>query len=206
MIENLIVVVVSSISNKPLMKVIKSSKTVDIPAGVTVAVKGRSVKVTGPRGTLKRDFNHMSVDINLHKKTVLIDLWFGTRDQIAAISTVASHIENMITGVTKGFEYKMRFVYAHFPINVAITDAGKVVEIRNFFGEKIVRRIPLLEGVTCTRTEKVKDEIVLVGNDLEKLSQSCANIQLRSVIKYKDVRKFLDGIYSVHSYRHSLQH
>jgi len=35
----------------------------------------------------------------------------------------------------------------------------------------------------------------LVGNDLEKLSQSCANIQLRSAVKYKDVRKFLDGIY-----------
>ncbi|GAM27579.1 hypothetical protein SAMD00019534_107550 [Acytostelium subglobosum LB1] len=180
------------------MKVIKSSKTVEIPAGVTVQVKGRAVKVTGPRGTLKREFNHLSVDINLvgkTKKVVTIDLWFGTRDQIASITTVASHIENMITGVTKGYEYKMRFVYAHFPINVVVVDGGKVVEIRNFFGEKIVRRIPLLEGITCTRTEKVKDEIVLVGNDLEKLSQSCANIQLRSAVKFKDVRKFLDGIY-----------
>lgn len=35
---------------------------------------------------------------------------------------VCSHIENLITGVTKGFLYKMRFVYAHFPINVSITD------------------------------------------------------------------------------------
>jgi len=101
----------------------------------------------------------------------------------------------MITGVTKGFEYRMRFVYAHFPINVACVDGGRIVEIRNFFGEKIVRRIELLDGITCSRNEKAKDEIVLVGNDLELLSQSCANIQLRSAIKYKDVRKFLDGIY-----------
>ena len=35
---------------------------------------------------------------------------------------VCSHIENLITGVTKGFLYKMRFVYAHFPINVSLTD------------------------------------------------------------------------------------
>ncbi|KAF2072810.1 hypothetical protein CYY_005884 [Polysphondylium violaceum] len=179
------------------MKVIKSSKVVKIPEGVTVDVKGRSVKVTGPRGTLKKEFNHLSVDINLvpAKKEIIIDLWFGNRKQIAGIKTVASHIENMITGVTKGFEYRMRFVYAHFPINVACVDGGKIVEIRNFFGEKIVRRIELLDGITCSRNEKAKDEIVLVGNDLEMLSQSCANIQLRSAIKYKDVRKFLDGIY-----------
>ncbi|EGG14934.1 60S ribosomal protein L9 [Cavenderia fasciculata] len=181
------------------MKVIKSSKTVKVPTGVTVQIKGRKVQVTGPRGTLNRDLSHMQVDISLVKTkkdtTVLLELWFGLRDQIAALTTASSHIENMITGVTKGFEYKMRFVYAHFPINVVVVDGGKVVEIRNFFGEKIVRRIELLEGITCVRSEKVKDEIVLVGNCLERLSQSCATIQLRSQIKYKDVRKFLDGIY-----------
>ena len=41
----------------------------------------------------------------------------------------------MITGVTKGYEYKMRLVYAHFPINTAIEDKGGRVEIRNFLGE-----------------------------------------------------------------------
>lgn len=40
--------------------------------------------------------------------------------------------------MTKGYLYKMRFCYAHFPINVSI--AGKIVEIRNFLGEKRVRR------------------------------------------------------------------
>ncbi|KAM9982730.1 hypothetical protein ACTFIZ_007244 [Dictyostelium cf. discoideum] len=192
------------------MKVINSSRKVQIPENgqyitfhlinldrlVTVDVKGRSVKVTGPRGTLSKSFDHASVDINLvGKKELTVDLWFGNRKQIACIKTITSIIENMITGVTKGYEYKMRFVYAHFPINVAVTDGGRVVEIRNFFGEKIVRRIELLEGITCYRNEKAKDEIVLTGNSLELLSQSCATIQLKSAIKYKDVRKFLDGIY-----------
>lgn len=58
--------------------------------------------------------------------------------QLACIRTICSHIENMITGVTKGYLYKMRFCYMHFPINVAIT--GRTVEIRNFLGEKRVRR------------------------------------------------------------------
>ena len=101
----------------------------------------------------------------------------------------------MVTGVVKGFEYKMRYVYAHFPIN-AITDKnGTVVEIRNFLGERVVRIVPLLEGVTATISKNVKDEIVVSGNDIEKVAQSAASIQQSTAVKNKDIRKFLDGIY-----------
>jgi len=101
----------------------------------------------------------------------------------------------MIIGVTKGYEYKMRFVYAHFPVNVTIEPSGRSLEIRNFLGEKVVRKVQLLKGVTVTRTEKVKDEIVLHGNDLDLVSQSAANIQQSCRVRGKDIRKFLDGIY-----------
>ena len=55
-------------------------------------------------------------------------------------------MQNMIKGVTKGFEYKMRLVYAHFPINANITDDGGIVEVRNFLGEKRVRIVKMLPG------------------------------------------------------------
>ena len=54
--------------------------------------------------------------------------------------------QNLITGVTKGYEYKMRLVYAHFPININIEDAGRTIEIRNFLGEKRVRVVKMLPG------------------------------------------------------------
>jgi large subunit ribosomal protein L9e len=66
----------------------------------------------------------------------------------------------------------MRFVYAHFPINVAIAENNTVVEIRNFLGEKEVRRVQMLPGVTVDRSADVRDEIFLVGNDVEAVSQS----------------------------------
>jgi large subunit ribosomal protein L9e len=107
--------------------------------------------------------------------------------------TVGSHINNMFVGVTKGFKYKMRFCYAHFPINVSAV--GDTVEIRNFLGEKNVRRIELLEGVKYARTADIKDQIEISGIDITKVSLSCAQIQQSTTVKHKDIRKFLDGIY-----------
>lgn len=94
--------------------------------------------MTGKRGTLHRSFKHLNLDIQLvdEGRAIRVDLWFGTRKQSACIRTVCSHITNMITGVTKGYKYKMRFCYAHFPINVTLAD--KTVEVRNYIGDKRV--------------------------------------------------------------------
>lgn len=46
----------------------------------------------------------------------------------------------------QGFEYKMRLVYAHFPININIANDGTLVEIRNFLGEKRVRSVNMYPG------------------------------------------------------------
>ncbi len=69
------------------------------------------------------------------------------------------------------------------------------MEIRNFLGEKIIRQIPLREGVTAVISDNVKDEIVLSGNCIDNVSMSAASIQQSTLVKNKDIRKFLDGIY-----------
>lgn len=66
----------------------------------------------------------------------------------------------------------MRFAYAHFPINVNLGKDGKNIEIKNFLGEKLSRKIDMHEGVKITRKEDIKDEIVLEGNDLNNVSLS----------------------------------
>ncbi|CAH8254264.1 unnamed protein product [Arabidopsis lyrata] len=183
------------------MKTILSSETMDIPDSVTIKVHAKVIEVEGPRGKLVRDFKHLNLDFQLikdpetGKKMLKIDSWFGSRKTSASIRTALSHVDNLISGVTRGFRYKMRFVYAHFPINASIGGDGKSIEIRNFLGEKKVRKVEMLDGVTIVRSEKVKDEIVLDGNDIELVSRSCALINQKCHVKKKDIRKFLDGIY-----------
>ena len=178
------------------MKTIHQDQTVKVPEGVEVSVRSRKVTVKGPRGTLRRNFQHMAVDIRKTKKEQLVvEKWFGIRKELAAVKTVCSHIENMIKGVTKGYRYKMRSVYAHFPINVAISEGNTLVDIRNFLGEKFNRQVKMLPGVTCIASKDQKDEFVLEGNDIELVSRSAALIQQSTAVKRKDIRKFLDGIY-----------
>jgi len=178
---------------------------------VEVSVTARVVTVKGKLGQLVRDFKHMPMECRivkgsdipdeldaeneaaLEKSYVKVDLWFATRKQLASVRTVCSHIENMIVGVTRGFIYKMRFVYSHFPINVSLN--GEYVEIRNFLGERRVRKVKLLEGVKYIRSDDVKDEIHLTGIDITKVSLTAAQIQQNTNIRNKDLRKFLDGIY-----------
>lgn len=60
---------------------------------------------------------------------------------------------------------------------------------------QVVRIVDALDGVTVSRSSDVKDEIVLVGNDINNVSRTCALIQQICAVKRKDIRKFLDGIY-----------
>jgi len=181
------------------MRDVLTTEELTIPEGVNVSIKSRLITVTGPRGTLKKNVRHVNMDIQLIKsKTgskVLLSVWQGGRKHVACLRTIKSLIENLISGVTKGFQYKMRSVYAHFPINCIIQDGGAALEIRNFLGEKTVRHVQMLDGVTVAESKAQKDEIIIEGNDIENVSQSAASIQGACRVRNKDIRKFLDGVY-----------
>lgn len=182
----------------PQMKYISSEQLLEIPENVSVKIAARFVTVTGPRGTLTKDLSHINVAFQkVSAKQLKIIVYNGDRKHVAALKTVKSLVSNMITGVTKGYKYKMKYVYAHFPINVNIVDkdGAKYVEIRNFLHDIKVRYVKIREGVTVEISKTAKDELVLTGNSVENVSQTAADIQQICSVKNKDIRKFLDGIY-----------
>ena len=74
---------------------------------VTFTQKARKVVVEGPRGKLIRKFKHVtfeivdSIDRKTKKKSKAIRTWLTNRKLKARTRTVASHIKNMIAGVSK---------------------------------------------------------------------------------------------------------
>lgn len=102
---------------------------------VKVQIRSRVVTVEGPRGKLVKDLSHIAVTFGRPEQNVIsIELHHGARKGVATLRTVRTIINNLMIGVTRGFKYKMRYVYAHFPINVNIEpnpETGRsIVEIR----------------------------------------------------------------------------
>uniref|UniRef100_A0A2K6ETG2 Large ribosomal subunit protein uL6 n=1 Tax=Propithecus coquereli TaxID=379532 RepID=A0A2K6ETG2_PROCO len=139
------------------MKTILSNQTVGIPEDVDLTLKGCTVIVKGPRGTLRRDFNHINVELSLlrkKKKRLQVGKWWGNRKALATVCTICSHRQNMIKGGNRS-----------------------LIEIQNFLGEKYICRIWMRPGVACSVSQAQKDELILEGNDIELASNSAALIE-----------------------------
>jgi large subunit ribosomal protein L6 len=108
------------------------------------------------------------------------------------VGTLAAHIGNMIAGVTRGYEYKMKVVYSHFPIQLKA--ASDELVINNFLGERRSRFAKILPG---TKVVVGKDEVVITGIDKESVGQTMANIEQATRVRGFDIRVFQDGIYLV---------
>jgi large subunit ribosomal protein L6 len=167
-------------------------RTIQVPEGVTVEVEGKTVKVKGPLGTLQEDLSHLPVDIAKTGQEIQISVVWPRKREIGMLGTATAHIRNMIRGVTKGYRYNLRTVYAHFPVTVKVDEKARALKVENFTGEKTPRSAQILEGV---KVNVKGDDITVEGIDLKSVSQTAANIQNSTKIKKKDLRVFLDGIY-----------
>jgi large subunit ribosomal protein L6 len=172
------------------MRLPEISKTIQVPDGVEVKIEKRKVTVNGAKGTLTRDFSYVPISIEGDGETVRVWAEWPRKKEASLVGTIHSHIQNMITGVEKGFSYKLKIVFSHFPMSVKVQ--GKTVLIENFTGERRARKVKIVGDVQI----KVESEDIIVeGINLENVSQTAANIEQATKVKNKDPRVFLDGIY-----------
>ena len=163
---------------------------VEIPEKVTAKFENNILEVTGPQGNVNKDFEKIPVSLTINGKKIIIKPYGKRRKDLAITNTSRSIIRNMITGVLDGYTYKLKVVFAHFPISIKIK--GKQISIENFFGE----RSPRVTDIIGDCKLSVEDEdLVIKGPSLEDVSQTAANVELGTRIKDKDKRVFLDGLY-----------
>jgi large subunit ribosomal protein L6 len=163
-----------------------------IPENVKVEIEGNKVKVSGEKGELERSFPEKGIKIDLVEGKIIISSESERKKFRALVGTIAAHIRNMIEGVTKGFVYRLRVVYSHFPITVKVE--GDKVLIQNFLGER-VPRVAKIVGKTQVKVEG--SDLIVSGINVEEVGQTAANIEQACRIIGYDRRKFMDGIYIV---------
>ncbi len=163
---------------------------IELPEGLTATLDGGLLTIKGKNGSLSRDFTHPKIRISLEGKVIRLKVELPRKKEKALIGTYNAHINNMIKGLTEGFEYRLKIVYSHFPMKVSTK--GDYVIIENFEGEKSPRKSRIMPGCKVN----VKGDIVTVtGIDKEATGQTAANIERATRIKGFDVRVFQDGIY-----------
>jgi large subunit ribosomal protein L6 len=154
-------------------------KIIEIPAGVTVEVKGDMIKVSGPKGKL--DMNNSSdieVKVDTDAKQVAVSNSKPEDRNLKAMhGTVRALINNMVVGVSKGFTIPMQI----FGTGYNIKEQGGKVILQVGYCHPVELKMP--EGLSieiktpATRGNDVPAVFTLLSNDKHMLGQFAANVR-----------------------------
>lgn len=185
-----------------MVKSIVKEERVEPIAGVKLSLKSKVITVEGPKGKLVRSFANVPVQMYAegdkdNVKAIIIRVWFAKSKAKSAITSIAKHIKNMMTGVTKGYLYTMKFGYNLTPMQPVAIENGNVLQVTNYLGEKITRKIRAGPGCKISSANaESKKEIEVTGINCEAVGQTCARIHQSCRPRNKDKRMFKDGIYT----------
>jgi len=163
---------------------------VEAPKGVTITVDASKVTVKGPKGQVTRELRNPKTKIVKAEGGVVVRCEMPRVKDKALVGTYAAHVRNMIEGVTDGFTYDMKIVYSHFPMKTSVKGDRFIIE--NFLGERSPRVAKILGD---TKIVVKGADVTVTGTDIEKVSQTAANIERATHIWGYDPRVFQDGIY-----------
>ena len=142
---------------------------IPVPNGVEVRVDGREVEIKGPRGSISHCL-HAAVGVEHRSGSELrVRPLEETRDAVAQAGTARSLLNNMVTGVTEGFERRLQLV----GVGYRAQSSGDRLNMALGFSHPIEFNAP--EGVTVEATSNT--EVVVRGVDKQKVGQVAAVIR-----------------------------
>ncbi|MAY73280.1 MAG: 50S ribosomal protein L6 [Phycisphaerae bacterium] len=142
-------------------------KPVDLPKGVKASVSGGVVSVEGPKGTLKIPHRpEVNVETDEQRVSVVVDdSMVGDKKIRALWGTTRALIQNAVTGVTSGYEKKLKIVGVGWNAQVA----GQFLKLNVGYANQLQAPIPTGVSVVVE-----KDIITVTGADKHAVGQFCA--------------------------------
>jgi large subunit ribosomal protein L6 len=143
-------------------------KEIAVPSGVTVSVSGQNIDVKGSKGTLSHVV-HEVVEIKQDGDNIAFAPREAGKGPMALTGTTRAVINNLIAGVTDGFEKKLELVGVGYRAQAQ----GKVLNLTLGFSHPVNHEMP--EGVTCETPSQT--EILIKGIDKQQVGQVAADIR-----------------------------
>jgi len=139
-----------------------------VPAGVTVEISERRIAVAGPLGAL--EFNgHPAVHVEQEGGAVRCTPVSGAANADAFAGTVRAVVNNMVTGVSKGFERRLTLIGVGYRAQAQ----GETLNLSLGFSHPVVYKLPRgIKAETPTQTE-----IVIKGVDRQLVGQVAAEVR-----------------------------
>lgn len=141
---------------------------VQLPSGVNVALKGQELTVKGSKGTLGLTI-HNSVEVKNEDNVLTFSARDGGMQSRALAGTTRALVNNMVTGVSVGFEKKLQLIGVGYRAKAS----GKSLNLALGFSHPVDYQLP--EGVTVETPTQT--EIVLRSNDKQLLGQVASEIR-----------------------------
>lgn len=152
-------------------------KPIEVPSGVKVEQKGRHIKINGPKGTLEMD-THPEIDVAVEAdKIVVSNADVGDRRRRALHGTARSLLNNMVAGVSKGFEKPMQI----FGTGYNIKEQGGKLVLNVGYCHPVELKVPKSVSIEiktpATRGNDVPALFTLSGPDKQELGQFAAEVR-----------------------------
>jgi len=145
-----------------------AKKPIELPAGVEIKIEGQAVTVKGGKGSLEHTA-HNSVQVSQDANILSFAPRDGSKTAMALTGTTRALVDNMVKGVTQGFEKKLQLVGVGYRAQAQ----GQKLNLTLGFSHPVDYLVP--EGVSVETPSQT--EIVVRGSDKQKVGQVAAEIR-----------------------------
>jgi large subunit ribosomal protein L6 len=145
-----------------------AKQPVELPSGVEIKIDGQAVTVKGSQGSMQHDV-HTSVEISQSDNVLTFEPKDGSKTAMALAGTTRALVNNMVTGVTQGFEKRLQLVGVGYRAQAQ----GQKLNLTLGFSHPVDYIAP--EGITIETPSQT--EVVVKGVDKQRVGQVAAEIR-----------------------------